>query len=116
LTGLVGNEVDKVEWRSSTEIRCGVHREIPFRTWMKDEKRKRLKLEQMEDSMGNGVHVMNGRGEVETEQTTTWRSGKESRKEVSKQQASKQGVGVNEPSFRKDEERLQYVAFGAWPQ
>jgi hypothetical protein len=33
---------------------------------MKDEKRKRLKLEQMEDSMGNGVNVMIGRGEVET--------------------------------------------------
>jgi hypothetical protein len=33
---------------------------------MKDEKRKRLKLEQMEDSMGNGVNVMNGRGEVGT--------------------------------------------------
>jgi hypothetical protein len=28
---------------------------------MKDEKRKRLKLEQMEDSIGNGVNVMNGR-------------------------------------------------------
>jgi hypothetical protein len=33
---------------------------------MKDEKRKRLKLEQMVDRMGNGVNVMNGRGEVET--------------------------------------------------
>jgi hypothetical protein len=33
---------------------------------MKDEKRKRLKLEQMEDSMGNGVNVMIGRSEVET--------------------------------------------------
>jgi hypothetical protein len=28
---------------------------------MKDEKRKLLKLEQMEDSIGNGVNVMNGR-------------------------------------------------------
>jgi hypothetical protein len=33
---------------------------------MKDEKRKRLKLEQMEDSMGNGMNVMNGRSEVGT--------------------------------------------------
>jgi hypothetical protein len=33
---------------------------------MKDEKRKRLKLEQMEDRMGNGVNVMNGRSEVGT--------------------------------------------------
>jgi hypothetical protein len=33
---------------------------------MNDEKRKRLKLEQMEDCMGNGVNVMIGRGEVET--------------------------------------------------
>jgi hypothetical protein len=60
LTGVVGNEVDKVESRSGTKTRCGVHRETPFRTWMKDEKRKRLKLEQMEDSMGNGVNVMIG--------------------------------------------------------
>jgi hypothetical protein len=31
-------------------------------------------------------------------------------------QASKQAVGVNEPSWREDEERLQSVAFGARPQ
>jgi hypothetical protein len=36
-------------------------------------------------------------------------------KEGSKQQAE-QSVGVNEPSWREDEERLQSVAFGAWPQ
>jgi hypothetical protein len=66
LTVIVGNEIDKVEWRLSTETRCGVHRGISSRTWMKDEKRKRLKLEQMEDSMGNGVNLMNGRSEVET--------------------------------------------------
>jgi hypothetical protein len=34
-------------------------------------------------------------------------------KEGSKQAASKQAVGVNEPSFREDEERLQSVAFAA---
>jgi hypothetical protein len=33
---------------------------------MKDEKRKRLILEQIEDKVGNGVNVMNGRSEVET--------------------------------------------------
>jgi hypothetical protein len=66
LRGVVENEIDKVEWRSSTETRCGVHREIPFRTWMKDEKRKRLKLEQIEDIMGNRVNLMNGRREIGT--------------------------------------------------
>jgi hypothetical protein len=60
LTGVVGNEVDKVEWGLSTEIRCGVHRENPFHTWMKDEKRKRVKLEQTEDILGNGVNFMIG--------------------------------------------------------
>jgi hypothetical protein len=38
------------------------------------------------------------------------------RKQASKQQAIKQAVGVNEESWREDEERLQSVAFGAWPQ
>jgi hypothetical protein len=33
---------------------------------MKDEKRKRLKLKQVEDSMGNGVNVMIGGCEFET--------------------------------------------------
>jgi hypothetical protein len=37
-------------------------------------------------------------------------------KEASKRALSKQAVEVNEPSWREDEERLQYVAFGAWPQ
>jgi hypothetical protein len=87
LTGVVGNEVDKVEWRSSTETRCGVHRESPFRTRIKDEKKKRLKLEQMEDSIGNGVNVMNERGEVET--ASRQRRGEaasiQGRKEASKQ-------------------------------
>jgi hypothetical protein len=43
----------------------------------------------------------------------TWRSGKQSRKEARKQQASKQAVGVNERSWREDEERLLSVAFAA---
>jgi hypothetical protein len=78
---------------------------------MKDEKRKRLKLEQMEDSMGNGVNVMNGRGEVGTARRQ--RRGEAASNQGS--EASKQAVGVNEPSWREDEERLQSVAFGAWP-
>jgi hypothetical protein len=47
------------------------------------------------------------------EETTTWRSGKQQRKEASNQQASKQAVGVNEESWREDEERLLSVAFTA---
>jgi hypothetical protein len=50
---------------------------------MKDEKRKRLKLEQMEDSMGNGVNVMIGLGEVET-------SSRERRGEAASNQGRKQ--------------------------
>jgi hypothetical protein len=76
---------------------------------MEDEKRKRLKLEQMGDSMGNGVSVMNGRSVVGT-------SRRQRRGEADSNQGSKQAVGVNEPSCREDVERLQYVAFGAWPQ
>jgi hypothetical protein len=48
-----------------------------------------------------------------SDETTTWRSGKQSRKEASNQQASKQAVGVNERSWREDEERLLSVAFAA---
>jgi hypothetical protein len=85
---------------------------------MKDEKRKRLKLEQMEDSMGNCVNVMNGRSEVGTSRRQ--RCGEAAsirgRKQASKQEASKQAVGVNELSWREDEERLQSVGFGARPQ
>jgi hypothetical protein len=92
LTGVVGNEVDKVEWRSSTETRCGVYRAGRFGTPLKDGKRKRLKLEQMEDSIGNGVNVMNGRSEVGT--ATRQRRGEaasnQGRKEASSKQASKQ--------------------------
>jgi hypothetical protein len=60
LTVVVGSEVDKVEWRSSTETRCGVYCAVRFVTSIRDEKRKRLILEQIEDSMGNGVNVMIG--------------------------------------------------------
>jgi hypothetical protein len=49
-------------------------------------------------------------GNWNIEVTTTWRSGKESRKE-----SSKQSVGVIESSWRENEERLQSVAFGARP-
>jgi hypothetical protein len=82
---------------------------------MKEEKRKRLKLEQMKDSMGNGVNVMIGRSEVGT--ATRQRGGEaasnQERKQASKQQASKQAVGVNEQSWREDEERLLSVAFAS---
>jgi hypothetical protein len=77
---------------------------------MKDEKRKRLKLEQMEDSMGNGVNVMNGRSEVGT--ATRQRRG-EAASNQGRKEASKQAVGVNEQSWREDEERLLSVAFAA---
>jgi hypothetical protein len=53
---------------------------------MKDEKRKRLKLEQMEDSMGNGVNVMNGRSEVGTARRQ--RRGEAASNQGRKQQAS----------------------------
>jgi hypothetical protein len=85
---------------------------------MKEEKRKRLKLEKMADSMGNGVKVMNGRCEVGT--ATIQRRGEaasnQGSKRASNQQPSKQAVGVSEPSWREDGEILQSVAFGAWPQ
>jgi hypothetical protein len=74
----------------------------------------RLKLEQMEDSMGNGVNLMNGRSEVRT--STRQRRGEAASNQGRKQAISKQAVGVNEQSWREDAERLQYVAFGAWPQ
>jgi hypothetical protein len=54
---------------------------------MKDEKRKRLKLEQMEDSMINGVNVMNGRGEIGTgrRQRRGEAASNQGRKQASKQ-------------------------------
>jgi hypothetical protein len=65
---------------------------------MKDEKSKRLKLEQMEDSMGNGVNVMNGRSEVGT--ATRQRRGEAASnqgiKQGSKQAASKQASSRSE--------------------
>jgi hypothetical protein len=66
--------------------------------------------EQMEDIMGNRVNVMNGRSEVGT-------SRRQRRGEAASNQGSKQAskVGVNEPSWREDGERLQSVAFGARP-
>jgi hypothetical protein len=78
------------------------------------EKRKRLKLEQMEDSVGNGVNVMNGRSEVGT--ASRERRGEaasnQGRKQAISKQASKQS-GVNEQSWREDEERLLSVACAA---
>jgi hypothetical protein len=38
---------------------------------------------------------------------------RQANKQASNQQASTQAVGVSEPSWREDEERLQSVAFGA---
>jgi hypothetical protein len=67
--------------------------------------------------MGNGVNVMNGRSEVGTarRQRRGEAASIQERKQSSKQQASKQAVGVNELSWREDGERLQSVAFGARP-
>jgi hypothetical protein len=76
--------------------------------------KKRLKLEQMEDSVGYGVNVMIGGGEVET--ASRERRGEAASNQGRKQASSKQAVGVSEPSWREDEERLQSVALGAWPQ
>jgi hypothetical protein len=70
----------------------------------------------MEDSMGNGVNVMIGRSKVGTasRQRRGEAASNQGRKQASKQ--VKQAVEVNEQSWREDEERLQSVAFGAWPQ
>jgi hypothetical protein len=74
--------------------------------------------EEMEDIMGNRVNVMNGRSEIGTSRRQ--RRGEaasiQGTKQASKQQASKQEVGVNEPSFREGEARPQSFAFGAWSQ
>jgi hypothetical protein len=56
---------------------------------MKDEKRKRLKLEQMGDSIGSGVSVMNGRSEVGT-------SRRQRRREADSNQGSKQASKQSE--------------------
>jgi hypothetical protein len=93
---------------------CGVYCEIlSARLSMKDAKTKRAPIrEQIEDVMVNGVNVMNGRSEVGT--ATRQRRGEAASNQG--KEASKQAVGVNEQSWREDEERLQSVAFGAWPQ
>jgi hypothetical protein len=65
----------------------------------------------MEDSMENGMNVMNGRGEVGT--ATRQGRGEAAVKEGSKRARSEQAVGVNELSWREDEERLLSVAFAA---
>jgi hypothetical protein len=57
---------------------------------MKDEKRKRLILEQVEDSMGNGVNVMIGGGEVEP--ASRERRGEAASNQGRKQQASSRSV------------------------
>jgi hypothetical protein len=64
----------------------------------------------MEENMGNGVNVMNGRSEVGT--ATRQRRG-EAASNQGRKEASKQAVGVNEQSWREDEERLLSVAFAA---
>jgi hypothetical protein len=75
--------------------------------------------EQMEYIMGNRMNVINGRSEVGTSRRQ--RRGEAAVKEgskraSSKQATSKQAVGVNEQSWREDEERVQSVSFGARPQ
>jgi hypothetical protein len=61
---------------------------------MKEEKRKRLKLEQMEDSMGIGMNVMNGRGAVET--ASRQRRGEAASNQGSKQASNQQGSSRSE--------------------
>jgi hypothetical protein len=67
--------------------------------------------EQMEDIMGNRVNVMIGRSEVGTSRRQ--RRGEAASNQGRKQAISKQAVGVNEQSWREDEERLLSVAFTA---
>jgi hypothetical protein len=69
--------------------------------------------EQMEDIMGNRVNVMNGRSEVGTSrrQQRGEAASNQGSKQASNQQSNKEAVGVNELSWREDEERLQSVAF-----
>jgi hypothetical protein len=57
---------------------------------MKEEKIKRLKIEQMEDIMGNGVIVMMRRSEVGT--ATTQRRGEAASNQGKKQANSKQAA------------------------
>jgi hypothetical protein len=75
---------------------CGVYCEIHARTSIKDAKKKQAPaFEQIEEVMGNAHECCEWRREVGTGARTTWRSGKQSGKE-----ASKQAVGVNEIKLR----------------
>jgi hypothetical protein len=61
---------------------------------MKDEKRKRRKVEQMEDSMVNVVNFMNGRSEVRT--ATRQRRGEAASNQGRKLASSKQASSRSE--------------------
>jgi hypothetical protein len=80
---------------------------------MRNEYERAPTREQMEDIMGNRVNVMNGRSEVGTSrrQRRGEAASNQGSKETINQQANKEAVGVNELSWREDEERLQSVAF-----
>jgi hypothetical protein len=66
LTAIVVNDVDKVEWSSSTLTRCGVCFEIHTRTSMKDAKKKQPPAFQIEEVMIIRMNVVNGRKEIGT--------------------------------------------------
>jgi hypothetical protein len=85
---------------------------------MRSEYKRAPTREQMQDIMGNRVNVMNGRSAVGTSrrQRRGEAASNQGSNEASNQQANKKAVGVNEPSWKEDEERLQSVAFGAWSQ
>jgi hypothetical protein len=91
----VGNEVDKVEWSSSTLTRCGVYCEIHTRTSMKVAKKKQPPVFQIEEVMISRMNVVNGRREFGTAR----RQRREKRQASSL--GSKQEVGVNEGSTEK---------------
>jgi hypothetical protein len=80
---------------------------------MRSEYERAPTREQMADSMGNRVNVMNSGSEVGTSrrQRRGEAASNQGSKEASNQQANKEAVGVNELSWREDEERLQSVAF-----
>jgi hypothetical protein len=80
---------------------------------MRNEYERAPTREQMEDITGNRMNVMNGRSEVGTSrrQRRGEAANNQGSKETINQQANKEAVGVNELSWREDEERLQSVAF-----
>jgi hypothetical protein len=80
---------------------------------MRNEYERAPTREQMEDIMGNRMNVMNGRSEVGT--ASRERRGEAASNQGRKQAISKQAVGVNEQSWREDEERLLSVACAARP-